>query len=172
MANFKNISLSLANRHQRWICFEMSSDHLFLSNMECGPSSQATLFKDEKPDLQRMLLQQIHVHPDTIITRPSWIKHFGTVYKPINAFVIESSNGLDPVFAKIISIIVIGSDYPILVALKCRTLFFEDHLLSYAIKVTENQELIQLTNLYDRFVYHSYETNDSIIYISLRYYFL
>ena len=37
LANFKNIAYSLANRHQRWIFYQMSSEKFLSSQLECGP---------------------------------------------------------------------------------------------------------------------------------------
>ena len=38
LGNFKNIAFSLAQRHQRLQCWELTSDSLLRSPMECGPS--------------------------------------------------------------------------------------------------------------------------------------
>ena len=39
LGNFKNISLTLAFRHQHWFCYQASSaGGLLYSSLECGPS--------------------------------------------------------------------------------------------------------------------------------------
>ena len=38
LANYKNVALSLAARHQRWICYELSSGKLLHTPLECGPA--------------------------------------------------------------------------------------------------------------------------------------
>jgi hypothetical protein len=150
LANFMNISLSLSNRHQRWICYELASQNLLTSNMECGPSSLTTLLKEETQEFQAVLQEHINVNLETTITRPSWIKYFGVLYNPSNAFAFKSSDGLDPILAQMLSVIVTGSDYPFLEILLCTTVYYDDHLLSYAINVTQNRELLQTSQLYDR----------------------
>ena len=37
LSNFKNITFSLANRHQRWMCYELSSKKHLRPLIECGP---------------------------------------------------------------------------------------------------------------------------------------
>lgn len=87
--------------HQRWMCYEMASQDLLYKKVECRPSTQTTILKEETLDFQTMLLQQVCVDIETVVTRPSWVKCFSVLYKPLNAFVIKASDGLDSVFAKI-----------------------------------------------------------------------
>ena len=49
--NFKNIAFSLANSHQRWICYEMASGCLISDSLECGPSGSIGLVQDENRNL-------------------------------------------------------------------------------------------------------------------------
>ena len=76
LANFKNISLSLSNRHQHWICYEMASHNFIASEIECGPSLQSTILKNETQEFQSTLQQLISVDIETIVTQPSWVKCF------------------------------------------------------------------------------------------------
>lgn len=58
LANFKNIALSLASRHQRWACYESASGKLVNTAVECGPPSSGnglTLMKDEAEDIKSRL---------------------------------------------------------------------------------------------------------------------
>ena len=175
LANFKNIALSLANRHQRWMCYEMSSEQVLSSKLECGPLSSVTYLRDESQETQdaiRKIFSTTDISPDITLTRPNWIKYFGTLYKNSNAFVIIGSDGLDPLFAKIMSFIVVGSDFAVLEVNLCKTLYFDSHFSSYVIDYTSNRDLVALNKLYDHYVYHGYELADNSKHISLRYYFM
>ena len=139
LANFKNIALSLANRHQRWMCYELSSEHILSSSLECGPSSPSTFLSDEPEDIQlalQNLLLTIDISSDITVSRPNWIKYLATLYKPSNAYLIKGSDGLDPIFAKILSVMVIGSDFAIFEVMLCKTLYFTNHFYSYVIELT------------------------------------
>ena len=40
LVNFKNVAFALANRHQRWMCYEQSSGKLIDTSIECGPAAK------------------------------------------------------------------------------------------------------------------------------------
>ena len=56
LANFKNVAFALANRHQRWMCYEQSSGKLIDTSIEeCGPAAEGcgvTCVQDESRDIQ------------------------------------------------------------------------------------------------------------------------
>ena len=43
LGNFKNIAFSIASRHQRLLCYELSTSKLVNSPMVCGPCNQFIL---------------------------------------------------------------------------------------------------------------------------------
>lgn len=113
LSNFKNISLSLANNHQRWICYEMASGKLVMNSIECGPAklnNGLTCIKD-KPDNVKHALKRLfpQLNEETDVFRPKWIRKLSTTYKE-NSFVIIQSDGLDPIFGHIDDIIVVAGD--------------------------------------------------------------
>ena len=82
LANFKNISLSLSNRHQRWICYELSSGNILQANLECGPSLSSSTLKQEPKHIQQAILKEFpNADKSICLSRPKWIKHHSTVYK-------------------------------------------------------------------------------------------
>ena len=175
IANFKNIAVSLANRHQRWMCYQLSSDHVLHMQPECGPVTSITQLKDESHDIQDRLckiFQKRRTSPDITVSRTNWINCLGTTFKPNNAFVITGSDGLDPIFAKVMSIIVVASDFVIFEVNLCKTLYFDSHFSSFVIDYTSDRDLVALENLYDHYVYHSYTLSDQSVHITLRYIFL
>ena len=118
LANFKNISLSLASRHQRWIGYQMASGKLINANqLECGPacssvSSGTNELQNETKDVQDAIIEVFpEISFQTIVFRPTWIIKEGITYKCNNAFLITGSDGLDPVFSRLDEILVIGGNY-------------------------------------------------------------
>ena len=68
LSNFKNITC-LANRHQRWICYEMASNTFLHSPLECGPGPLPTLLKDEPDDVQKALKGMFpDISPDVLLS--------------------------------------------------------------------------------------------------------
>ena len=66
MDNFKNIAYSMANRHQRWLCYERASGNLLYKPIECGPGRGPSKLMDEPPDIGGDLIV-FGVYPCTTI---------------------------------------------------------------------------------------------------------
>ena len=99
LSNFKNIVLSLANKHQRWMCYEMASSNLISNQLECGPFSSTGLVQDETGNFQEMLQLVVPlIKLEVTICRPKWVKLDENLYKPNDAYLVLETDGLDPVF--------------------------------------------------------------------------
>ena len=175
LANFKNVAMSLANRHQARMCYEMSSNNLLHSKIECGPSATCSILRDESPDVQCAILKIFpNASLDIKLIHTKWVKYLGTEYKSgaADTYVILGSDGLDPVFAKLMSIIIVGTDFVIFDVMLCTCLYFSEHFHSYVVNTTTNRNLVSCYSLYDHYVYHGHQLSDNLTYISLRYYFM
>ena len=73
LGNFKNIALSVAQRHQRLLCYDLASSQLCHSPSECGPCNEPLPLESEAQHLQDTLIQILpNIHPQTRIARPTW----------------------------------------------------------------------------------------------------
>ena len=174
LSNFKNISLSLANNHQRWMCYEMAVGKVIDNPMECGPAEHGdglSLVQGESKDIKENLQK---IYPElcdsSTVFRPRWVCKQSTTYKA-DAFVIVQSDGLDPIFGQINEILVIGGDSVIFGVSVCKVLYFDDHYHAYVISVTPCRTVVSLSALLDHNVYHAHKLSDGLSYISLKYYF-
>ena len=50
LGNFKNIALTVAQRHQRWLCYHLASGNLLKPNFECGPLRTPTVPLSSLPE--------------------------------------------------------------------------------------------------------------------------
>jgi len=85
-------------------------------------------------------------------------------------YVITGSDGLDPIFAHLNGIIVIGGSHVIFDVHMCKVLYFDDHYHGYVIRVTPQRSLIH--NLLDHNVLHGHIIADGLTCIALNYHFL
>ena len=106
LVNFKNVSFSMANRHQRWMCYELASGSLIRAPFECGPAKSGngiTLIKNEAKSLQDTLISILpQLSLEGNIFRPTWVHQYGTLYQSNNAYLISGSDGLDPIFVRLV----------------------------------------------------------------------
>ena len=82
-SSFKNITLSLANHHQRLVCYEMSTGSLLRSRLECGPTTMTPVkLMDENELIRSRIIEQVPgVCMDTMVSRPNWVYRDGVTYK-------------------------------------------------------------------------------------------
>lgn len=175
LSNFKNISLSLANNHQRWMCYEMASGKLINNPLQCGPAKFGdgrSFVRDEPEEIKDCIEKTcLHVNEATPVYRPAWVCRQSTIYKE-KAFVIIKSDGLDPIFGRIDDVLVIDVDYVMFVLSVVNILHFDDHFHAYAISVTATKKLLSLSDLPDYNVYHCHKMLDGLSYITLKYFFI
>ena len=174
LANFKNVSFSLANRHQRWMCYEQASGKLIDTSIECGPAVKGcsvVCVQDEPRDIQESLFGLIpHLSPEATVFHPTWVRRNGVQYQSNNAYVITGSDGLDPVFSRVDDLMIIGGDMIIFIVSTCQVLYFDSHHNAYVINVTSHKSLV--TTLLDHSVHHAHKLTDGFTYISLKHHFL
>ena len=170
LSNFKNISLTLSSRHQRWMCYELASKNLLEEALKCGPSiSDTTLVKNQSELIQTELnLLAPYVSQETAVSHPAWINVHGIHYECNNAFLVLKVDGTYPVFGRLDNILVIGGSFVVYCLSMCTTLYFEDHYHAYAIKVTLTKKLATLSALQDHNVYHAHKLKDKELYITLK----
>ncbi len=98
LENFKNIALSLAFRHQRFLCYELSTGRLLDTPIETGPCSDPSLLSNEPQHVQECLRAVVPgVSEEVSLSRPTWVKKNGLTFKH-NCYVIIGSDGLNPIF--------------------------------------------------------------------------
>ena len=169
LSNFKNVAQSVARRHQRWMCYESSLNDLYSVPLECGPGGSPTFFHGESQHMRAALLNIISdISRDCAIFRPSWVFYNHKTYKPNNCFLIKCTDGLDPMFVRLVELLVLHGSQIVFIVQECQVLYFDEHFHSYAIQLLPNKSAI--INLYDHYIYHSQKIG-SVLYISLRYYF-
>ena len=172
ISSFKNITLSLANHHQRLACYEKSTGSLLHSRLECGPLSKAPVtLKDTNELIQSFIINKIpEICMDAMVSHPNWICQDGVTYKNNNAYVVIGHDGIDPVFAVIEELIVIGGDMVLFCVRHCIVRYFDDHYHAYVVDHTSQQSL--KVELLDRNVYHAHVMSNGLRYITLKHSFM
>lgn len=166
--NFKNIAFSMANRHQRWFCYELASGNILSKPIECGPGVGPLQFLDETPDIQEGLRKLVVISPDATVFHPRWIRKDGILYKD-EAFIITGSDGLDPIFAKLDQLLVVGGDMVVFIVYPCNTLCFDSHFHAYVVEI--NTQRVLVSDLACPNVLHGRKVNN-YTYVGLNYFFV
>ena len=127
LGNFKNIALSVAHRHQRLLCYELSPSSFLLSPLECGPCNESIVLKSQLHSVQFSLqnLFPSGISEETTIASPRWVKVSGIILKP-NCYLILGCDGLHPIFARVVKILVL-LDVVILLVFHYTVDYFDDH---------------------------------------------
>lgn len=168
MDNFKNIAFSMANHHQRWLCYELASGSLLSKPIECGPGVGPLPVHDEAPDIQEGLDKLLTISNNSMVFHPRWVRKDGILYKD-NIFLITGSDGLDPIFAQLDELLVVGGDLIVFIVYPCTTLYFDSHYHAYVIERQAKRVLI--SDLRDHNVLHGRKI-DGLLYVGLKYFFV
>jgi len=151
-----NVAYALANRHQRWMCYELSSGKLIDTSIECGPSTSGTGIahvKDETKDIQDNLF---HILPqlsmEASVFHPKWVRQNGVLYQCNNAYLITGSDGLDPVFGHLDDLMVLGGDMIMFVVSLCNVQYYDCKYHVFVVDVTLHRKLFHTVFAHN--VYH------------------
>ena len=111
LANFKNVAQSVANRYQRWFCYQMSSSkgELLHSILECGPAEKSsggpTVLQDESPTVRQAIicvLPNISSLLSTVFIQCGlYGMELNTHLTIVFLFTVLTTDGLDPKFVKL-----------------------------------------------------------------------
>ena len=126
---------------------------------------------DENDLIRSRIIEHVPgVCMDTMVSRPNWVCRDGVTYKNNNAYVVIGHDGMDPVFAIIEELIVIGGDMVLFCVRNCNVCCFDDHYHGYVVDHTSQQSL--RVELLDRNVYHVHVMCDGLSYITLKHSFM
>lgn len=132
LGNFTNIAFSLASRHQRLLCYELSTPLLHLP-VECGPCNPPQPITSEPFCVQNSLQLLPDISTATEIGHPTWVKLLGVTIRK-GAYVIIGSDGLLPLFAKVVDILVLV-DIEVLQVTHCVVEYFYSQLFVWTHKL-------------------------------------
>ena len=169
LGNFKNIASSIANRHQRLLCYELSTHQLLWSPLECGPCDPPMPIENMPVHIQESLKSILPtLSYETEVVHPKWVKCLGRTIK-INGYVVRGSDGLHPTFGKIIDILVLV-DIVVLHISHYNVEYFDNHFHSYAITPSVDQSYLCFSELSVSTILHAHRI-DNVLYIYLKEYF-
>ena len=132
LGNFKNIAYTLAQRHQRCMCFQSSSGGLFQSCFECGPGGPPHILSDEPESVLDSIRNVLpNISDDATIFHPKWVKKEGIRYHTNNCYVITGCDGTDPIFSRIMDLLVVSGDLLLLQVHHYQNQYFDDHFQGY-----------------------------------------
>lgn len=135
--NFKNITKSLAKKHQMSIAYHWES--MPFKNINCGPVKTVQLNALANGEI---IAEELQVDLDCEVDVTSWITCFGTEYRP-GLLVCTSIEEDLPLFSQITDIVALNGDY-FLVAEDFETLCFPEHFHSFHVRQRNDENVSML----------------------------
>ena len=111
-SNFKNITLSLARRHQLWLLYQFQTSSLLDNEIIRGPIIRCNQLCEEETKTQTLMknhLTSCHINDQSLITRLKWIKVNGLKYLLNNAYLVTAVEEDEPTFSKLTDIVLVDS---------------------------------------------------------------
>ena len=167
--NFKNICYSVAQSHQRWMCYQLQSATFLNLPPEIGGRNEVRMFEEEDSVLQSIINRDIGSTVHSSVNHPSWVKVCSTQFKKGAVVMTECLNG-QPVFAKIVDIVVISHEVWLIVNTFV-TNHFDNHFHAFCVTTSSNVRAVHLLTLKYPFVLHDYALSHQSFdrYIVLKY---
>ena len=142
--NFKNITYSLAKKHQKWLSYHLHTGSMFTEEYTRGPIISSSNLSLEDNDIQSLIKQTIS---DTvnIITYLKWITINGTKFSNQNCFLVTSIQDGKPFISKvheILSIPINKKEVIYFVMCKCDVIAYDNHFMAYSITITNSTHLV------------------------------
>ena len=167
--NFRNIPLSVANKHQLLHAAVWSGIDRISCAIECRSGDVVKL---EYLQGSATITQRLDLDRGSDVFVASEVKVFGTSYTP-HLYVITGMSDGKPVVGYITAIVVLGPQAVHFVLKRCSTLEFVPHFHAYPVTVDDPPDFttVEATELKDYVPHsglHTYDTDDTQTYISLR----
>ena len=149
LGNFKNIALTVAQRHQRWLCYQLASGNLLKPNFECGPQKTPTVTLSSLPEsLANCIASTFPACSDeTEVFNPKWVRFQGDFYSTNNSYIVTGSDGLNPTFGKILDIFLICSKILLLYVQKFTCEYYDEHYHSFVISESTTKCIFRASDL-------------------------
>lgn len=161
IGNFKNIALTLANRQQRWACYESASSGIIFAQPEFGPGPRCNLLMLESESRKTSIISLLpDISMETTVFKPKWIKMQGATLKVKDCFVVTGFSDHEPTFGRVDEIYVLGSATPVLIVSPCSAIL-DSHYQAYFVDVCYNQTVIPYSSIADYSVYHCHRINNN-----------
>lgn len=139
------------------------------SPLECGPYDQSLPIDCEPRHIREALFSLIQgIHAETTVVRPTWVKTEGITIKK-GAYIITGSDGMHPIFGKVLDLLVLLNMVVIEVML-CPVEYFDSHYHAYSVIRSQNMSYVLFSNLTDKSVLHAHRKCGNL-FIFLKHYF-
>ena len=144
LGNFKNIALTVAQRHQRWMCYQLASGNLLKSNYECSPSKTATVNFSSLPHSLANVIQIAvpTINSETKVFNPKWVKKESSSYNTNNCFIVTGSDGLNPTFGEVLDIFIVCGDTVLLYIQNYICKYYDDHYHSFVVSLSISKFIV------------------------------
>ena len=135
LGNFKNIALTVAQRHQRWLCYQLASGNLLKPKFECGPQKTPTVALYSLPESLATSIESTvpTCSNETEVFNPKWVRSQRNFYCTNNSYIITGSDGLNPIFGKILDIFIVCSKILLLYVQKFTCEYYDEHYHSFVV---------------------------------------
>ena len=169
--NFKNICLSIAEKHQRRLCYQLqfTRGSFLTESVKVGGRSRCINVVEERKDVKEKL-NLLGVSDDAVICHPAWVLYFRSVFKCSNVIIVKFDDY--PVFAKIIDIMSLPGSRIVFYASLYQTLHFDNDYHAFVVESTTQIVCISLIELVYSFSLSShknFDPHDDSFYIALKY---
>ena len=156
------------------MCYQLSSGELLKSTIEVGPGNQSCTLSELPESLANLICQSLpEISGNVTVFSPNWVKQNGVYYSNNNSYLITGTDGMNPLFGRIINLYLVGGDLLLFHLYQCQNLYFDDHFHSYIVTEMPNMNMICIEDILSPWVLHGHKlfTDGRETFITLKHLF-
>ena len=106
-SNYKNVCLTVAKKHQFWLCHQMVSSQLLTPTLDQSNKQLSCVLSEEEDYLQEECLRIMPtITQDAVVNHPHWVTLQSSLLRK-GVYIVLSYDTFQPVFGKVVDIAVI-----------------------------------------------------------------
>ena len=105
-SNYKNMCLTVARKHQFWLCHEMVSSTLLMPTLDLSKKQRSYTLSEEEDYLQEALFKCMpSITQDTFVNHPDWVSlKSSQLHRDV--YIVLNYDTFQPAFGKIVDLAV------------------------------------------------------------------
>ena len=169
--NYKNVCLTVARKHQFWLCHQMVSSTLLMPTLDLSKKQRSCMLSEEEDYLQEALFECMpSTTQDTFVNHPDWVSLQSSQLRR-GVYIVLNYDTFQPVSGKIVDLAVVDKTV-LLCVLEFYGHAFKSHFNSFEISHHGRFKAVNIESLDDHRPVHarqSFVRTDKTLYILLPY---
>ena len=146
--NFKNITYTLAKRHQKWLVYHLYTRSMFTQDYTLGPIISTSAISEEKEDILSLIINNIDLPSNvTMVSNLKWVIINGKKYSNQNCYLVTAVSNGQPSVCKLERILLFHSNTIYFIMTECQITSYHEHFMAYTFSPTNKLQILSTQDI-------------------------